>query len=44
MLTLAAAPLYISEIAPPHIRGGLLALEELMIVFGIVRRMTLPFQ
>ncbi|KAL1692716.1 general substrate transporter [Schizophyllum commune] len=32
----SAAPLYISEIAPPHIRGGLLALEELMIVFGII--------
>ncbi|KAF2758238.1 putative MFS monosaccharide transporter [Pseudovirgaria hyperparasitica] len=30
------APLYISEISPPEIRGTLLVLEELSIVFGIV--------
>lgn len=30
------APLYISEISPPEIRGALLVLEELCIVFGIV--------
>lgn len=30
------APLYISEISPPEIRGALLVLEELSIVFGIV--------
>ena len=30
------APLYISEISPPGIRGALLVLEELSIVFGIV--------
>lgn len=30
------APLYISEISPPQIRGALLVLEELSIVFGIV--------
>lgn len=30
------APLYISEISPPEIRGALLALEELSIVTGIV--------
>lgn len=30
------APLYISEISPPEIRGALLVLEELGIVFGIV--------
>jgi sugar porter (SP) family MFS transporter len=30
------APLYISEIAPPEIRGALLVLQELSIVFGIV--------
>lgn len=30
------APLYISEISPPEIRGALLILEELSIVFGIV--------
>lgn len=29
-------PLYISEISPPEIRGALLVLEELSIVFGIV--------
>lgn len=29
-------PLYISEISPPEIRGTLLVLEELSIVFGIV--------
>ena len=30
------APLYISEISPPEIRGALLVLEELSIMFGIV--------
>ena len=30
------APLYISEIAPPEIRGTLLVLQELSIVTGIV--------
>lgn len=30
------APLYISEISPSEIRGALLVLEELSIVFGIV--------
>lgn len=30
------APLYISEIAPPEIRGALLVLQELSIVVGIV--------
>ncbi|TGZ77435.1 general substrate transporter [Ascodesmis nigricans] len=30
------APLYISEISPPNIRGALLVLEEWSIVFGIV--------
>lgn len=30
------APLYISEISPPEIRGTLLVLEEFCIVFGIV--------
>lgn len=30
------APLYISEISPPEIRGALLVLEEFSIVFGIV--------
>ena len=29
------APLYISEISPPEIRGALLVLEELSIVTGI---------
>ncbi|KAE8207212.1 hypothetical protein CF335_g1308 [Tilletia laevis] len=29
------APLYMSEISPPNVRGMLLGLEELMIVFGI---------
>ena len=32
------APLYISEISPPEIRGSLLVLEELSIVTGIVVR------
>ncbi|KAI9745197.1 MAG: hypothetical protein M1818_001475 [Claussenomyces sp. TS43310] len=32
----AVAPLYISEISPPEIRGTLLVLEELSIVTGIV--------
>jgi sugar porter (SP) family MFS transporter len=30
------APLYISEISPPNVRGALLVLEEWSIVFGIV--------
>lgn len=30
------APLYISEISPPEMRGALLVLEEFCIVFGIV--------
>ena len=30
------APLYISEISPPEVRGSLLVLEEFCIVFGIV--------
>ena len=30
------APLHISEISPPEIRGTFLVLEELSIVFGIV--------
>jgi len=30
------APLYISEISPPEIRGSLLVLEEFSIVLGIV--------
>ena len=30
------APLYISEISPPEIRGTLLVLQELSIVTGIV--------
>lgn len=30
------APLYISEISPPEIRGALLVLEELSIVAGII--------
>lgn len=32
------APLYISEISPPEIRGALLVLEEFSIVAGIVRQ------
>jgi len=32
------APLYISEISPPEIRGALLVLEEFSIVTGIVGR------
>ncbi|KAL1731223.1 general substrate transporter [Schizophyllum commune] len=38
-----AAPLYISEIAPPNIRGGLLALEEVMIITGIIVAYWLTF-
>ncbi|NOZ23244.1 MAG: sugar porter family MFS transporter [Planctomycetes bacterium] len=30
------APLYISEIAPPHMRGGLVSLNQLMITIGIM--------
>ena len=30
------APLYLSEIAPRRIRGGLLALEQFSIVLGVV--------
>lgn len=30
------APLYISEISPPNVRGSLLVLEEWSIVFGII--------
>ncbi|MDP8263352.1 MAG: sugar porter family MFS transporter [Candidatus Ancaeobacter aquaticus] len=29
------APLYISEISPPHIRGGLVSMNQLMITVGI---------
>ena len=34
------APLYISEISPPEIRGALLVLEELSIVTGMCPHMT----
>lgn len=37
------APLYMSEIAPPEIRGTLLVLEEWSIVFGIVVAYWLTF-
>lgn len=37
------APLYISEISPPSIRGRLLVLEELSIVTGIVIAFWLTF-
>ena len=30
------APLYLSEIAPPHVRGALIAMYQLMITMGIV--------
>lgn len=30
------APLYISEISPPHLRGALLVLESVSIVLGVV--------
>ncbi|RSH80159.1 hypothetical protein EHS25_007264 [Saitozyma podzolica] len=30
------APIYVSEIAPPNVRGALLVMEQFMIVFGIV--------
>lgn len=30
------APLYISEISPPHLRGALLVLESVSIVTGVV--------
>lgn len=32
----STAPTYISEIAPPNIRGALLVLEQFSIVLGIV--------
>jgi MFS family permease len=32
----STAPMYISEVAPPNIRGALLVLEQFAIVFGIV--------
>lgn len=32
----AVAPMYISEISPPNIRGSLLAMEAVTIVGGIV--------
>jgi MFS family permease len=32
----STAPMYISEIAPPNVRGALLALEGSTIVIGIV--------
>lgn len=37
------APLYISEISPPEIRGALLVLEEFSIVTGIVSTTTQTF-
>lgn len=38
----ATAPLYISEISPPHVRGALLVWEQVMIVIGVVRLLHLP--
>lgn len=35
-ICLQGAPLYISEIAPPHLRGALLVLESVSIVLGAV--------
>lgn len=32
----STAPMYISEIAPPNVRGSFLVLEAASIVFGIV--------
>lgn len=32
----STAPVYVSEIAPPNVRGALLVIEEFMIVLGIV--------
>lgn len=32
----STAPMYISEVAPPNIRGALLVLEQFAIVLGIV--------
>jgi len=32
----STAPMYISEIAPPNVRGAFLVLEAASIVFGIV--------
>lgn len=30
------SPLYMAEISPPELRGSLMALEQLAIVFGVV--------
>jgi len=32
----STAPMYISEISPPNVRGAFLVLEQFSIVFGIV--------
>ncbi|KAI0313363.1 general substrate transporter [Amylostereum chailletii] len=37
------APLYISEVSPPSVRGALLVCEELMIVFGVIVAFWLTF-
>jgi hypothetical protein len=37
------APLYMAEISPPELRGSLMALEQLSIVFGIVLGFWLGF-
>lgn len=37
------APLYISEISPPQVRGALLVLESVSIVFGVVLGYWIPY-
>lgn len=37
------APLYISEISPPHLRGSLLVLESVSVVTGIVTAFWITF-
>ncbi|KAI4522127.1 general substrate transporter [Schizophyllum commune] len=39
----STAPLYISEISPPHVRGALLVWEQVMIVIGVVIAYWLTF-
>ncbi|TRM61211.1 general substrate transporter [Schizophyllum amplum] len=39
----STAPLYISEISPPHVRGALLVWEQIMIVIGVVIAYWLTF-
>lgn len=41
-LTSATVPMYVAEVAPPAVRGGLVTANDLMICLGQVRGVSLP--